>query len=173
VLIDCFWPQMDSLAGGRNLQVAVHTLRRSLHGCGPDSSDETILFRHNRYLLNPALAIVQDVDAFRAAQTGRSAEAIQAFEEARATYTGDYLADPYEEWASSSRRALQDRWLNVLERLDALYSQARTWGPAIASSWLLIATAKISTVCSCVATQQLGVRQRSSRPTSPAGVSPL
>jgi DNA-binding SARP family transcriptional activator len=140
VLVDCLWPQVDSLAGARNLQVAVHTLRRSLRGCGPGGSDETVLFRHNRYLLNPALSIVQDVDTFRAAyerglcaaKAGRSAEALQAFEEARAIYPGDYLADPYEEWASSTRMALQDRWLNVLERLGACYSQAGTWELAIA-----------------------------------------
>ena len=140
VLVDCFWPQMDSVAGARNLQVAVHTLRCSLRGCGPGGSDETILFRHNHYLLNPALSIVQDADAFRAAyerglgaaRTGRSAEALQAFEEARTYYLGDYLADPYEEWASSSRMALQDRWLNLLNQLGALYSEAGTWEPAIA-----------------------------------------
>src|SRR2546429_1050027 len=123
VLVDCFWPQMDAVAGARNLQVAVHTLRRSLRGCGPGGSDETVLFRHNQYLLNPALSIIQDVDAFRAAyerglcatKAGRSVEAIKAFEE----------------WASSSRVALQDRWLHVLERLGACYSQGRTWEPAI------------------------------------------
>jgi DNA-binding SARP family transcriptional activator len=68
----------------------------------------------------------------RAAQAGRLAEAIEAFEEARAAYTGDYLVDPYEEWASSARVALQDMWLQMLERLGALYSQARRWDPAIA-----------------------------------------
>jgi DNA-binding SARP family transcriptional activator len=96
---------MDAVAGARNLQVAVHTLRCSLRGCGPEGSDETVLFRHNQYLLNPALSIVQDVDAFRAAyerglgaaKTGKSVEALEAFEEARASYLGDYLADPHEE----------------------------------------------------------------------------
>jgi DNA-binding SARP family transcriptional activator len=140
VLVECFWPQMDSVAGARNLQVAVHTLRCSLRGCGPAGSDETILFRHNRYFLNPALAIVQDVDAFCAAyerglcaaSAGRAAEALQAFEEARTYYLGDYLVDPYEEWASTARMAFQDRWLHVLNQLGALYSQAGTWEPAIA-----------------------------------------
>ena len=120
--------------------MAVHALRCSFRGCGPGGSDETVLFRNNRYLLNPALSIVQDVDSFRsayerglcAAKAGKSAEALQAFEEARAYYLGDYLADPYEEWASSSRMALQDRWLNVLERLGTYYSHAGTWEPAIA-----------------------------------------
>lgn len=139
-LVDCFWPQSNGLAGARSLQVAVHTLRHSLRGCGPGGSNETVLFRHDRYLLNPALLIVQDVDAFRAAyerglcavKAGRSAEAIQALEEARATYSGDYLADPYEEWASSTRMTLQDMRLHVLDRLGTLYSQAGEWEPAIA-----------------------------------------
>lgn len=138
-LVDCFWPQVDSLVGARSLQVAVHALRSSLRGCGPGGSDETVLFRHNRYLLTPALSIIRDVDAFcaaykqglGAAKAGSPAEAIQAFEQARACYTGDYFIDPYEEWASSSRVALQDRWLHVLERLGAYYSQAGTWEPAI------------------------------------------
>src|SRR5437588_4709315 len=43
LLAECFWPHMDSLAGARNLQVAVHALRRSLRGCGPDGSDDTVL----------------------------------------------------------------------------------------------------------------------------------
>ena len=131
---------MDAVAGAPNLQVAIHTLRCSLRGCGPGGSDETVLFRHSRYLLNPALWIVQDVDAFRAAyerglcagQAGRTTEATLAFEQARATYTGDHLADPYEESASGTRVALQDRWLHVLDQLGALYSQAGTWEQAIA-----------------------------------------
>jgi DNA-binding SARP family transcriptional activator len=139
LLVECFWPQTDSVAGARSLQVAVHTLRRSLRGCGPGGGNETVLFRHNRYLLNPALSIVQDVDAFRAsyeqglcaAKAGRSAEVIRALEEARAIYTGDYLADPYEGWASSSRMALQDMRLHLLARLGALYSEAGIWEPAI------------------------------------------
>jgi DNA-binding SARP family transcriptional activator len=140
VLVECFWPHKDSLSGARNLQVAVHTLRCSLRGCGPSGSDETILFRHNRYLLNPALSIAQDVDSFRAAyerglcaaRAGRSIEAREAFEVASAYYIGDYLADPIEEWASSSRMALQDMRLNLLNRLGALYSEVRKWEPAIA-----------------------------------------
>jgi DNA-binding SARP family transcriptional activator len=71
---------------------------------------------YQAYLLNPALSIIRDVDAFcaaykqglGAAKADSPAEAIQAFEQARACYTGDYFVDPYEEWASSSRVALQD-----------------------------------------------------------------
>lgn len=131
-LIECFWPHVDAVAGAHNLQTAIHTLRRSLQGCGPDRSNETVLFCDNQYLLNPALSIVLDVDLFREAyeqgqdakKAGRSLEAIQAFERARALYRGDYLADPYEEWASSSRLVLQDMQLTLLNQLGALYCQS-------------------------------------------------
>jgi DNA-binding SARP family transcriptional activator len=126
--LEHFWPQVDPEAGAHSLQVAVHTLRHSLRGCGPDGSDETVLFRNNRYFLNPSLSIVQDVDRFRAAYkcglqattAGQLAEAKQAFEEARSLYTGDYHADCYEEWASSRRLALIDTRLALLSQLGSL-----------------------------------------------------
>lgn len=134
-LIECFWPHMDSVAGAHNLQVAVHTLRRSLQGCGPDGSNETVLFCDDHYLLNPALSIMQDVEAFRdayeqgqcATKAGKSIEAIQAFEQARTRYCGDYLTDPYEDWASSSRLALQDMQLTLLNQLGTFYGQSGKW----------------------------------------------
>ena len=135
VLIECFWPQVDPEAGAHSLQVAVHALRRSLRGCGPDGSDEVVLFRNNRYFLNPSLSIVQDVDRFRAAyergqyavSAGQLAEAKQAFEEARALYSGDYHADCYEEWALSRRLALIDTRLALLSQLGTLYCQGKDW----------------------------------------------
>lgn len=137
-LIECFWPQVDPAAGTRSLQVAVHALRQALRGCGPNGSDETVLFRNNRYLLNPALSILQDVDSFRAAyqrgqgaaSAGCSIETIQAFEEARAHYTGDFLVDSYEVWAAGHRLALQDMRLSLLSQLGSLYSQGKEWEPA-------------------------------------------
>jgi DNA-binding SARP family transcriptional activator len=134
-LIECFWPHMDSVVGAHNLQVAVHTLRRSLQGCGPDGSNETVLFCDDHYLLNPALSIMQDVDAFRdayeqgqcATKAGKPIEAIQAFERARTYYRGDYLTDPYEDWASSFRLALQDMQLTLLNQLGTFYGQSEKW----------------------------------------------
>lgn len=138
-LIECFWPQVDPEAGAHSLQVAVHALRRSLRGCGPNGNDETVLFGNNRYFLNPSLSIVQDVDRFRAAYergqqaitAGQSTEAIQALEEAHALYTGNYHADCYEDWASSRRLALIDTKLALLSQLGHLYSQEREWELAV------------------------------------------
>jgi DNA-binding SARP family transcriptional activator len=137
--MECFWPQADPAASKRNLQAAVHALRCSLRGCGPNGNDETVLFHHHCYLLNPALSIVQDVDHFRvacqrgkhAAGAGSTRKAIQAFEEVRILYTGDFLADSCEEWASGHRLALQDMRLSLLSQLGSLYSQGKEWEAAI------------------------------------------
>lgn len=134
-LIDCFWPETNAVAGAHNLQMAVYMLRHSLQGCGPDGGDETVLFCDNRYQLNPALTITLDVDMFRAAyQRGQEAlaqdevlEAIKDLEQARSYYQGDYLADPYEDWASTPRRSLRDLWLTLLNQLSLLYFQVENW----------------------------------------------
>src|SRR5258707_1569853 len=134
-LIDCFWPETDAVAGAHNLQMAVYKLRRSLRGCGPRGSDETVLFCDNHYQLNPPLTIAQDVDAFRAAyQRGQEAvarsdvlEAIKELEQARSYYQGDYLPDPYEDWASTTRRMRRDLWLALLSQLSLLYFQLEDW----------------------------------------------
>ncbi len=139
VLIERFWPQVDPEAGVHSLQVAIHTLRRSLRGCGPDGGDETVLFHNSCYIINPSISIVQDVDRFRVAyergqhyaKGGRLDKAVKAFEEARHFYTGDYLADCYEEWAASRRLDLIDIRLALLSQLGSLYSQEKEWEGAI------------------------------------------
>lgn len=138
-LVDCFWPHMDSVAGTHNLQMAVYTLRHALGDCGPNHSNETVLFCDSRYLLNPALTITRDVDAFRAAyQRGQEARArgdipatLEAFEQARSLYQGDYFADPYEEWASAPRRTFQDMWLTLLNQSGILYFRLEEWPKAV------------------------------------------
>jgi DNA-binding SARP family transcriptional activator len=136
VLVDCFWPEAEPSAGLHNLRMAIYSLRRSLRGCGPDGSDETVLFSNGHYSLNPALTIVQDVDRFRsafdegrrAAAAGDSAAACKAFEEAHVCYMGDYLADtPCEDWTTGQRVALQDMHLLVLSQLEINYRQAGDW----------------------------------------------
>jgi len=138
-LIECFWPGTDPEAGAHNLQMAIHALRRSLRGCGPGGSDKTVLYRNERYFLNPALIIRRDVDSFRdayergqgAARVGRMTEACHAFEEARNHYGGDYLADSlYDDWTAGHRAAFQDMWLTVLSRLGSAYIQASEWDRA-------------------------------------------
>ncbi len=137
-LIDCFWPGADSSAGAHNLQMAISVLRRTLRDFGP-GGDEAVVYGRGRYRLNPAIAIELDVDAFRTAfergeecaRAAEHAEALRAFEAARACYGGDYLADsPYEAWVAGRRASLQRMYLTVLSRLGDYYLQARDWDGA-------------------------------------------
>jgi DNA-binding SARP family transcriptional activator len=130
VLVDLFWPETEPAAGIHNLHVAVHSLRRALHCYGP-GRESALRFCAGRYLLHPALTIERDVDSFRnafergrrALSAGQVGTAVRTLEEARSWYGGPYLADnPYEEWAESSRTALQSLKLELLSLLRQAYS---------------------------------------------------
>lgn len=139
LLIETFWPLTAPASGAHNLQMAIYALRRSLRGCGPGGTDQTVLFGDGVYQLNPALVIDQDMHRFRAAfERGRRAlaghqpaVARAAFEEARRLYGGAYLADsPYEEWADAQRAALQDLQLSLLGHLSTAYASTGEWDAA-------------------------------------------
>jgi DNA-binding SARP family transcriptional activator len=121
--------------------MAILALRRALRGCGPDGSDETILFRDGQYGLNPALTIDLDVERFRAAcergrriaGSGQREEARWAFEEALALYGGPFLHEScLDEWAEPHRIALQDLRLGVLGWLSGTYAERGEWEQAAA-----------------------------------------
>lgn len=133
VLIETFWPGAPAGTGAHNLQMAVHALRHSLTGWGPRGGDDAILFREERYLLHPELAIDQDVDRYRQAyasgerafSSGDLETARRAFEAARSVYAGEFLSDsPYDDWAADERAALQDMQLSLLGHLARLYATA-------------------------------------------------
>jgi DNA-binding SARP family transcriptional activator len=97
------------------------------------------MFRQDTYLLHPDLAIEQDVDRFQQAYaSGERAlaehdvdAAREAFEQARASYGGEFLSDsPYEDWAAEQRAALQDMHLDVLAQLARVYAAAADWDRA-------------------------------------------
>lgn len=135
-LLEAFWPDTALEAGNHNLQVAISTLRRALRGCGPAGSNATVLCRDGHYLINPAITIDQDTERFRAAFTrgnqaasaGRPADALHAWETARACYGGPFLADRlFDEWTAVPRIALQESYLAVLSSLAIAYVHAADW----------------------------------------------
>jgi DNA-binding SARP family transcriptional activator len=138
-LIEAFWPGAEPYAGAHSLQMAVHALRRALRGCGPDGSDDVILFRDGQYGLNPALVIDLDVERFRSAcehgrksaEAGHLETARRSFEEALALYGGSFLPESCnDEWAEPQRVGLQDLRLSVLGWLAGTYAARSDWDQA-------------------------------------------
>jgi DNA-binding SARP family transcriptional activator len=150
LLMALFWPDAAPEAARNNLNVAIYGLRRALRKDRPDRSH--ILFQQDSYLLDPALTIWVDVEAFanqcdlarRAEQAGDLQAAARAYHAAEALYSGEFLMeDRYEDWLLPQRRRLQDEYLAVLTWLSQTYFERADYEICIDL------TAKVLTVDNC------------------------
>lgn len=137
-LMEWLWPDVAPAKARNNLWVAVSQARRVLEPDLPPRGDSAFLLSEGAgYRLalgaNAPGAIQWDVLAFEvacdhaldqpAANTLTPDARLTLLEEARACYSGDYLAeDPYEEWALLLREALQRRYLRLLMALGEAYA---------------------------------------------------
>jgi DNA-binding SARP family transcriptional activator len=128
VLMDLFWPDANPDAARNNLNVAMYGLRQTLYKIRPHFPH--VLFQDEYYLFNPALQIWVDVEEFierfQTAQNlegrGELARAVREYRTAEALYQGEFLEeDRYEDWLLPQRQRLQDRYLNLLDRLSRHY----------------------------------------------------
>lgn len=124
MLMQIFWPDADADAARNNLNVAIYGLRKALAAMSPARS--YVLFQNNSYLLNPAIAIWVDTEAFgervAAAQslaaTGDVLRAMDAYRAATALYRSDFCADePDEGWVRDLRQQYRDLYLGALDAL--------------------------------------------------------
>ena len=130
-LIEVFWPDADISAARNNLNVAVHSLRRFLRDAHGEASH--VVFRHGCYAIDPRLHLWVDAEEFERLaaageeheRRGRLPEAVRDLHAAEVLYQGSLFDDdPYEEWILPRRRALQDRYVGVLDGLGELYKAA-------------------------------------------------
>jgi DNA-binding SARP family transcriptional activator len=126
-LMTVFWPDSSSDAARNSLHVAIHGLRQSLRTADADTA--VVVHRDHAYLIDPALEVWLDIEAFEerlksAHEHLASAEHVRAqadFEAAICLYQGEFLADdPYEEWAAAQREHLRLCYLESLDRLGML-----------------------------------------------------
>ncbi len=144
ILMEVFWPDATPSQARNRLHVALSAVRQSLR----DAIDQPVVeFRHGLYRLNPDIPIDSDVDEFdrwataasRADAAGDYSEALAASERAVAAYRGDLLADtPYDDWAVLPREALRIRYLDILDRLTALYIEGGRVTECIATARLVL-----------------------------------
>jgi DNA-binding SARP family transcriptional activator len=134
VLMDIFWPEADASAARNNLNVAIYGLRKELTGGG--MAFPFILFQDGCYLLNPDLRIWIDAEAFREhreaalrlEQLGDIEHAVQQYCAAEVLYQQPFLAeDRYEEWISLPRQAMEQAYLEVLDRLSQHYFEQKNY----------------------------------------------
>jgi DNA-binding SARP family transcriptional activator len=126
VLMELFWPEVESEAARRNLHQAIYTLRKTL----PKGRLNPILFEDDCYRLNPHLEVWVDAEIFLAHyQAGQRleradclSEAIREYQAAASLYQGDFLIeDIYEDWSTLPRQNLKQAYLDVLDRLSQYY----------------------------------------------------
>jgi DNA-binding SARP family transcriptional activator len=124
--------------------VAVHGLRRAFRGAalGP-----VVVLEDGTYRLGPQLRLWLDTDEFehhvaggrQLEAAGVPAAAAAEYERALALYQGDFLADdPYEEWPATTREHLLLDYLDVLDRLGAIWFDRHQYGASVALCRLLV-----------------------------------
>jgi len=127
VIMDAFWPDASAEAARNSLNVAIYSLRQVLK---PALVQQTVLYQDNAYLLNPAIYVWLDIEAFeQSVQDGRQNEAAgrlidstRDYERSLSLYQGDFLADlPYEGWAVLKRERLRVLYLETLDHLSLIY----------------------------------------------------
>lgn len=125
VLMELFWPGMDSKGARRNLYQAIYSLRQALQDSGEDYP--YILTEENSYRLNSEIDLWVDSEAFdlhyQNAQTSiasdRREEAVREFQMAEDLYLGEFLAeDRYEDWPLVHRENLKNAYLDALDQLS-------------------------------------------------------
>lgn len=128
-LIEEFWPDAKPLVARNRLQVAVSSVRRSLHS---HTRLQVIEYIDGGYRINPEVDVTVDVEQFEsAASTGRAAErcgdtesALAAYREAMDLYRGDFADDaPFEQWTLLPRESLRLTYLDLLDRMSRILFQ--------------------------------------------------
>jgi DNA-binding SARP family transcriptional activator len=127
VLLEVLWPEAEPKIANNRLKVAVHHLRQVYSPDGHDSvGTGCVVFRDGCYMLDPAVEVWSDVEAFEEAwrtglrldRAGRPSDAVPLYARAEALYRGDYLEeDPFEEWTLLRREELRGAYLSILDKL--------------------------------------------------------
>jgi DNA-binding SARP family transcriptional activator len=124
VLAELFWPESEPELARRSLHQAIYCLRQTFKRCA--SEHQIIKFAHDRYQIDPDLAIWVDSEEFSQAigqaraqcLAGNAEHAMQAYAVAVDLYSAPFLAeDRYEGWTEELRRTYQVMYLEALHWL--------------------------------------------------------
>ena len=131
VLMDVFWPRSAPAAARNSLNVAMHSIRRTLRTA---ADQPIVVVEGGSYRLHADVGLSLDADDFEYhVQTGHAlrglgdlAGAEVEYARAAALYQGDFaIDDPYADWVTFDRERLRLAYLDVLDWLSELYFDRR------------------------------------------------
>lgn len=137
ILMEVFWPDAEPETARNNLNVAMHSLRKTLR---TSIFLPVILFKDGSYVFDSSLKIWLDVEAFeKCLQSGHQLEArnqitaaVSEYEAALSLYQGDFLEQNlYEEWTVVNRERLRVAYQDTLDRLTLIYFNQGKYGACI------------------------------------------
>jgi LuxR family maltose regulon positive regulatory protein len=125
-LVDACWPRKPANQAVRSLQVEMSALRRTLRRflASQIGSESVILYRAQKYLLNPRLMIKKDFQHFEglvheatATESIDLAKSMELYERARAMYHGDFCEDLSLDWIANMRGYYREMMMKVLKKM--------------------------------------------------------
>jgi len=123
-----FWPRSSEQVARRNLRQYLHRIRRALEPVDPSGS--TILNEGNLVRFNAPADWTLDVAAFERAASPPDENLPLAIQ----LYTGDLLADIYDDWVEPERERLARLYRECLLRLSSQQEAAGQYPEAIATA---------------------------------------
>jgi DNA-binding SARP family transcriptional activator len=137
MLMDIFWSDAEPETARNNLNVTIHSLRKSLRTI---TFLPIIVYEDGAYGLEHNLEIWLDVEEFeKCVKAGQHIEAREQFsaavaeyEAAVSLYQGDFLEQtPYEEWTILDRERLRVAYLDTIDRLSHIYFRQERYAACI------------------------------------------
>ncbi len=135
------WPDSSEDQARTNLRNLLHTLRRAvpeIDGC-LTITNRTVQWRTDERLWVDVDEFNRTTEAAGGAAPG-SDEMVQALRTAVSLYTGDLLADCYDDWIAAERQRLRDSYASALRRLTAALGDRGEYPEAVRSARELIRT---------------------------------
>jgi len=142
--LDLLWPELDLPSAENNLHRTLHALRRALEpDLQPRQRSGYVIYRRNRYWLNPAVPAWIDADEFteefargrRLESRGQVDEALAQYRQAEALYRGEYMQDaPFladSVHVEASRQHVRETYAALILRLGSHHEEAGQPGAAL------------------------------------------
>ncbi len=128
-IINKFWHRGTDESARNSLNVYMTKMRKTLKAT--EEGSEYIIYRKGKYLFDPALKVLVDVQRFsenydrgiRLESLGRSKEAKTYFEKAERLYKGEFFVEHEGwDWVDEESGHVRERYLYILDRLSNYYS---------------------------------------------------